>query len=62
MKKRTKRFDEGGMASSGPQSAFMQPRNPNLPPPAITKGCFSFLLTTAQVLGVWAVRELPRAR
>ena len=28
MKKRTKRFDDGGMASSGPQSAFYQPRNP----------------------------------
>ena len=27
MKKRTKRFDDGGMASSGPQSAFYQPRN-----------------------------------
>ena len=26
MKKRTKRFDEGGMASSGPQYAFDQPR------------------------------------
>lgn len=24
--KRTKRFDEGGMASSGPQYAFSQPR------------------------------------
>ena len=28
MKKRTKRFDDGGMASSGPQSAFYQPRTP----------------------------------
>jgi hypothetical protein len=26
MKKRTKRFDAGGMASSGPQYAFDQPR------------------------------------
>lgn len=28
MKKRTKRFDVGGMASTGPQYAFDQPRNP----------------------------------
>ena len=28
MKKRTKRFDAGGMASSGPQPAFYQPRTP----------------------------------
>jgi hypothetical protein len=31
MKKRTKRFDEGGMASSGPQYAFTQARG-SMPP------------------------------
>jgi len=33
MKKRAMRFDVGGMASSGPQSAFYQQRNPTLPLP-----------------------------
>ena len=41
MKKRTKRFDDGGMASSGPQSAFYQPRNPNPLPPNSGQGLFS---------------------
>ena len=41
MKKRTKRFDDGGMASSGSQSAFTQPRNPNPLPPSSGQGLFS---------------------
>ena len=60
MKKRTKRFDDGGMASSGPQSAFMQPRNPNLPPPGNNQGLFQLSPDNGSgVGGVGSARTTP---
>lgn len=60
MKKRTKRFDDGGMASSGPQSAFYQPRNPNPLPPNSGQGLFSFAPDTGSgVGGVGSARTTP---
>ena len=60
MKKRTKRFDDGGMASSGPQSAFYQPRNPNPLPPNSGQGLFSFAPDTGSGIGgVGSARTAP---
>lgn len=58
MKKRTKRFDDGGMASSGPQSAFYQPRNPSLPLPNSNQGIFQLPPDTGS--GIGGVGQQPQ--
>jgi hypothetical protein len=58
MKKRAKRFNDGGMASSGPQSAFYQPRNSSLPLPNSNQGIFQ--LPPDNGSGIGGVGQQPQ--
>lgn len=56
--KRTKRFDDGGMASSGSQSAFDQPRSSTS---GIGLGNNAPLVQIGSDTGVGGVRSAPQA-
>lgn len=58
MKKRTKRFDDGGMASSGSQFAFDQPRSASS---GIGLGNNAPLVQIGSETGVGGVRAAPQA-
>jgi hypothetical protein len=58
MKKRVRRFDDGGMASSGIQSAFDQPRSTSS---GIGLGNNAPLVQIGSETGVGGVRAAPQA-